>query len=129
MLEIGIKNKETIMVTEENTAKKLGSGLLPVFATPAMVALMESTASNSILKELAENEGTVGISLNVQHVSATPIGMSVYCESELIEIDKKRLVFKVEAYDEAGLIGTGTHERFIINNEKFMSKAEGKKEL
>lgn len=127
MLEIGIKNKETIMVTEENTAEKLGSGLLPVFATPAMVSLMESTASNSVLKELPENEGTVGISLNVQHVSATPVGMSVYCESELIEIDKKRLVFKVEAYDEAGLIGKGIHERFIINNEKFMSKAEGKK--
>lgn len=127
MLKVGIKNKETIMVTEENTAKKLGSGLLPVFATPAMIALMESAASNSVLKELDENEGTVGISLNVQHVSATPIGMSVYCESELIEIDRKRLVFKVEAYDESGLIGKGIHERFIINNEKFMSKAEDKK--
>lgn len=129
MLEIGIKNKETIMVTEENTARKLGSGLLPVFATPAMVALMESTASNSVLNALGEEEGTVGISLNVQHVSATPVGMSVYCESELIEIDKKRLVFKVEVYDEAGLIGEGTHERFIINNEKFMSKAAAKKNL
>lgn len=127
MLTIGIKNKETITVTEENTAKKLGSGLLPVFATPAMVALMESTASNSVLAELAENEGTVGISLNVKHISATPVGMSVYCISELVEIDKKRLVFEVEAYDETGLIGQGTHERFIIDNEKFMAKAEGKK--
>ena len=127
MLTIGIKNKETITVTEENTAKKLGSGLLPVFATPAMVALMESTATNSVLAELAENEGTVGISLNVKHISATPVGMSVYCISELVEIDKKRLVFEVEAYDETGLIGQGTHERFIIDNEKFMAKAEGKK--
>lgn len=127
-MEIGIKGSKTITVTEEMTAEKIGSGMLPVYASPCMMAEMENVASLSVQKELEEGNGTVGIKMNVNHVSATPVGMQVRIETELTEIDRKRLVFKVEAYDEAGLIGQGLHERFIIQNEKFLAKAESKLE-
>ena len=118
--------ESTMMVTEDKTAKAMGSGDLPVLATPAMIALMEKTACESVAPYLEEGSGTVGTELNVKHVAATPIGMQVTCETELVEVDGRRLVFHVKASDEAGLIGEGTHERFIINNEKFQSKANGK---
>lgn len=126
MLEVGIKGKDTVQVVYENTAVAVGSGVLGVFATPMMIALMEKTACNSVIPYLDEGDGSVGTELNVKHVAATPIGMTVTCESELIEVDGRRLVFKVEAYDEVGLIGKGTHERFIVNNEKFQSKTDNK---
>lgn len=126
-MEAGIKGKQTIVVTSDKTAEVMGSGTLPVYATPAMIALMEKTASESVAGELEEGQGTVGTLLQVKHVAATPVGMEVTCESELVEVDRKRLVFSVKAYDAAGLIGEGTHERFLIDNEKFMAKAEGKK--
>ena len=100
--------------------------MLEVFATPMMIALMEKTACESVAPYLEKGSGTVGTELNVKHVAATPIGMQVTCETELVEVDGRRLVFHVKASDEAGLIGEGTHERFIINNEKFQSKANGK---
>lgn len=127
MLTVGIKGKDSVIVTENNTAKSVGSGMLAVFATPAMAALMEKTASESVAAYLADGEGTVGISLNIHHLAATPIGMTVTCESELVEIDRKRLVFTLKVSDGVDVIGDGTHERFIINNEKFMLKAESKK--
>ena len=127
MLTVGIKGKQTVEVVQENTAMSVGSGLLPVFATPAMAALMEKTASESIAPFLEEGNGSVGISLNIRHLAATPIGMTVECESELVEIDRKRLVFTLKVTDGVDVIGDGTHERFIINNEKFMAKAESKK--
>lgn len=126
MLEAGIKGKDTVTVVYENTATAVGSGVLEVFATPMMIALMEKTACNSVIPYLDEGDGTVGTELNVKHVAATPIGMTVTCESELIEVDGRRLVFNVEAYDEVGLIGKGTHERFIVNNEKFQFKTNNK---
>lgn len=126
-MEAGITGTQTIVVTEDKTAKVMGSGLLPVYATPAMIALMENTASSSVQKALEEGQGTVGTLINVKHVSATPVGMEVTCETKLVEVDRKRLVFEVKAYDAAGIIGEGIHERFIIDNEKFMEKAEGKK--
>lgn len=128
MLEAGIKGREEVMVTEENSAASVGSGLLPVFATPAMVALMEKTSWKSVAPYLNDGEGTVGTSLTISHSSATPLGMKVWCESELTEVDRRRLVFHVTCYDEAGVIGEGTHERFIIANEKFLAKAEQKKD-
>lgn len=127
MLQIGIKNKLTVSVTEENTAKALGSGMLDVFATPAMIALMEKTACESVQPFLEEGNGTVGTYLDVKHLASTPIGVDVTCESELIEIDRRRLVFSVTVRDEKELIGCGRHERFIINNDKFMQKSEQKK--
>ena len=91
MLNVGIKGTESVLVTEENTAASVGSGMLAVFATPAMAALMEKTAALSVQNELGEGEGTVGISLNIRHLAATPVGLTVTCESELIEIDRKRM--------------------------------------
>ena len=126
-MEAGITGKQTITVTEENTAQAMGSGTLPVFATPAMIALMENTASKSVEAKLDEGAGTVGTLINVKHVAATPVGMEVTCETKLVEVDRKRLVFEVKAYDAAGVIGEGTHERFIIDNERFLAKAEAKK--
>ena len=125
-LEAGITAKQTITVTEQMTAKVLGSGKLDVYATPSMIALMENTASNSVEECLEEGQGTVGTLINVKHTSATPVGMEVTCETTLTEVDRKRLVFEVKAYDAAGLIGEGVHERFIIDNARFMEKAGNK---
>lgn len=126
-MELGIKGLAETVVTNANTAKAAGSGTLDVFATPCMVALMEEAALHSVAPYLAEGEGTVGTKLCVSHDAATPLGMNVRAESELVEIDRRRLVFNVSAYDECGLIGKGTHERFIINGEKFLAKANAKK--
>ena len=123
-MEAGITGKQTITVTEEKTAQAMGSGTLPV---SAMIALMENTASKSVEAKLDEGAGTVGTLINVKHVAATPVGMEVTCETKLVEVDRKRLVFEVKAYDAAGVIGEGTHERFIIDNERFLAKAEAKK--
>lgn len=126
MLEAGIKGEQSVEVVYENTATAVGSGVLEVFGTPCMIALMEKTASESVAPYLEEGNGSVGTMLNIRHVSATPIGMRVRCESELTEVDGRRLVFEVKAYDEVGLIGEGQHERFIVNNEKFQSKTNSK---
>lgn len=126
MLEAGIKGTKEIMVTNENTAKTMDSGTLDVFATPAMIALMENTAYESVAAELEEGSGTVGTALNVKHVAATPVGMKVTCETELIKVDGRALTFSVKAFDEKGLIGEGEHERFIVFNEKFQAKADAK---
>ena len=128
MLEVGIKGRKEIVVTKEKTAKSMCSGALDVFATPAMIALMENTAFESVANLLDPGCGTVGTALNVKHVSATPVGMKVTCETELIKVDGRALTFSVKAYDEAGLIGEGEHERFIIYNEKFQAKADAKLE-
>lgn len=126
MLTAGIKGEQRTEVVYENTATAVGSGVLKVFATPCMLALMEKTACDSLIPYLEEGCGSVGTEVNIRHVAATPIGMTVRCESELLEVDGRRLVFSVKAYDEAGLIGEGTHERFVVNNEKFQSRADGK---
>jgi predicted thioesterase len=126
MLETGIKGKKEITVTQDKTAKAMGSGALNVYATPAMIALMENTAFESVAPYLEPGSGTVGTALNVKHVSATPVGMKVTCETELVKVDGRALTFSVKAYDEAGLIGEGEHERFIIYEEKFQAKADAK---
>ncbi len=126
MIQTGIKGRREQTVSPEMSAARIGSGLVEVFATPMMVALIEQTCLESVLPQLEEGQGTVGTLVNVSHVSATPVGMRVWCESELVEVDRRRLVFKVKAYDECGLIGEGTHERFIIDNAKFMEKIKNK---
>ena len=126
MLKAGIKGNRTVMVTESTTAKTMGSGELNVYATPAMIALMEETAYKSVAGELEEGMGSVGTKMDVQHVSASPVGMKITCETELTEVDGRRLVFAVRAKDEKGLIGEGIHERFIIENAKFQAKTDGK---
>ena len=126
MLKEGVKGTQEIMVTEENTAKVMGSGALDVFATPAMIALMEKRAWVSVAPYLEEGQSTVGTLVNIKHLSASPVGMTITCKTELVDIDRRRLVFHVECYDTAGLIGEGDHERFIIDEAKFMAKTDGK---
>ena len=126
MLKEGIKGTNEIIVTKELSAQNVGSGLLPVYATPSMIALMENTAFESVAQYLEEGCGTVVTSLNVKHVAATPIGMKVTCETELVKVEGRALTFEVKAYDECGLIGEGTHERFIITEEKFLAKTNDK---
>ena len=126
MLQPGIKAKKSLTVTDANTAKTMGSGTLDVFATPALVALIEQTAYTSIESELEPGWGSVGTSLNIQHLSATPVGMTVTATTELVEVDRRRLMFHAEVYDEKGLVGKGTHERFLVENEKFQAKADAK---
>ena len=125
-MQTGLTNTVTLTVTNKESAKTHGSGTLDVFATPAMIALMEHTAMDSVCEYLAEDEATVGTEINVKHLSATPIGCTVTCQSELVEIDGRKLTFKVTASDNKGLIGEGTHSRFIIKKEKFLAKASEK---
>lgn len=126
MLEPGLKGRQESVVTEDLLANNIGSGLVKVYATAMMIALIEKAAVYSVEPYLEEGQGTVGTHVNVSHCSATPLGMKVWAETELIEIDRRKLVFKVAAYDERGLIGEGLHERFIIDNERFQAKADSK---
>ena len=125
-LKTGIKNHGELTVTKEMTADAWGSGGQPVFATPAMIALMENTAWKSVEPFMKEGQTTVGTHIDVKHLSASPLGARITCESELIEIDRRKLVFSVSASDDAGPIGGGTHERFIIDTDKFMAGTEAK---
>ena len=126
-LEKGIKGSSSCTVTLNDTAKALGSGGLDVLSTPKLIALMENAALVSVRPYLEEGMDTVGTKLDVAHVAATPVGMTVRAEAELIEIDRRRLVFSVKAWDEVELVGEGTHERFIVDMEKFTAKCEAKK--
>lgn len=126
MLTIGLKGHLEQTVTEEVTADRIGSGLVKVFATPMMIALIEQTCNESVVPYLDEGQGTVGTHVDVSHCAATPVGMRVWCDSELVEVDRRRLVFDVKAYDECGLIGEGRHERFIIDSAKFQTKIDAK---
>lgn len=121
-LKTGIKGYKEMTVVHEATAARYGSGLVEVFATPAMIALMEGTCQFSIQPLLPEGYITVGTEVNIKHLRATPKDKKVWCESELIEVDRRKLTFKVEAWDEQGRIGTGTHGRFIVHGETFMGK-------
>lgn len=127
MIQKGIKGHIEQTVTDELCADRIGSGLVKVFATPMMIALIERTCNESVTPLLAPGQGTVGTRINVSHCAATPVGMRVWCDSELVEVDRRRLVFSVRAYDQCGLIGEGTHERFIIDSDRFQQKADEKK--
>ena len=124
-ISVGAVGTASAVVTPENTAAAVGSGALPVFATPYMIALMENAACNAIADGLEEGQSSVGTKLDVSHDAATPVGMHVTARAELVEV--RRLVFRVTAEDDAGPIGQGTHERFLIMADKFLAKAEAKK--
>lgn len=126
MIEIGIKGHQETTVTAADVASSVGSGTLQVFATPIMVALMEKAAFLSIEPFLERGQSSVGTRINIEHVRSTAMGKKVWAESEVIAVDRRKLSFKVAAYDEKGLIGQGEHERFIIDIEKFLSKVESK---
>lgn len=116
----------TVRVVESNTAMAVGSGLLPVYSTPSMIALLEMAACNAISDQLEEGSTSVGTLLNIKHLAATPIGMNVTATATLTEVDGRRLVFDIKVHDEVSLIGEGTHERFIVFSEKFLAKTNAK---
>lgn len=126
MLEVGITHSEALMVTDENTALALGSGTVRVFATPAMINMIEFTSSKAVAGELDTGQTTVGTELHVSHVAPTPIGMEVRCTSKLVKVDGRALSFEVEVVDDTGVVGRGTHDRFIVDQAKFESKANAK---
>ena len=128
-IEIGSKGRAETAVTPDNTARAAGSGLVPVFATPWMVALMENAAVQAVQGALSPEEGTVGTRLDVTHDAATPIGMRVWAEAELTAAEGRKLTFAVAAYDETGKIGGGTHERFVIRTDKFLARTQAKWKL
>ena len=121
-LEVGLTGEATTTVVYENTAAHVGAGGVEVFATPMMIALMENAAWRAVANGLEEGYVTVGTLVNVRHLAATPLGQKVRATAELVEIDRRRLVFKVEAYDEQQKIGEGFHERFIVHLDRFLKK-------
>lgn len=120
--KIGTENELEILVTPKDTALAYGSGMVEVFATPALIALLEKTALELAMPFLEEGKNTVGTEINVKHIKATPLGKRVQSHARLIEANGPRLIFEVEAYDEDGLIGKGTHHRYVIDEVEFMSK-------
>lgn len=123
---MGLTGEASVPVDGSNTAKTMGSGELEVFATPSMIALMEKAATNALKELMPAGSTSVGTMINVKHSAATPMGTKVIAKAVLTEVDGKRLVFTVEAFDEKEKIGEGRHERFIINIDRFMAKTNGK---
>lgn len=125
-ITIGMRGEVFTTAEREDTAQEVGSGDLLVYSTPCMVALMEGAACEAIAEALAENQTTVGIALNIEHISATPVGLDVRAEAEVTAVEGKVITFSVKAFDEAGEIGRGTHKRVIVNSQKFLEKAYNK---
>ena len=125
-ITIGMKGEAATLVEREDTAAEVGSGSLLVYATPCMVALMEGAACEAIAQGLNENEASVGISLDIAHLSATPVGLEVRAEAEVTAVEGKIITFALTAYDEAGKIGEGTHKRCIVNSQKFLDRTYSK---
>ena len=125
-LVIGMTAECTAVVTEKNTAAAVGSGSLDVYATPAMVALMEQAAAELVDKALDKEWTSVGTSLQIEHIAPTPLGMRVKARVRLTEVEGRRLSFSVEAFDEQEQIGRGQHQRVIVRRSSFMQKAAGK---
>lgn len=127
-LKIGMKMQAEETVTERNTALALGSGSLAVYGTPAMSCLMERAAAELAEKYLPEGWTSVGISLQIQHKAPTPTGMLVRAEAEITGVDGRKITYEVRAFDAQGEIGSGNHERFIVEGKKFQEKADGKRQ-
>ena len=129
-IESGLVNETTITVTPDMTAEASNvEGMAPVLATPRLISYLERTAHLAVWPLLEAGQSTVGVLVNVRHLAATPVGMTVRFRAELVEVDRRRLVFKVEAWDEIEKIGEGTHERFIIDLQRFQGGIEKKKQL
>ena len=125
-ITVGMKGEVSTLVEREDTAKEVGSGDLLVYATPCMVALMEGAACEAIADALPDTQTTVGIALNIEHISATPVGLEVRAEAVVTAVEGKVITFEVSAFDEAGEIGRGTHKRVIVSSQKFLEKAYNK---
>ena len=122
MLEVGLKYQSRVVVSEDNTALKLGSGDMEVFATPAMIALMENAAMNAVASHLDAGTTTVGTMMKSSHIKASALGANITAEAELVAVEGRRLSFTVKAWDDKGAIGEGEHERFVVDRERFLSK-------
>lgn len=127
ILHPGITGTASIVVTADKTALALGSGNVNVFSTPAMIALLEGAAVEALRSYLLDGQTSVGTTVNIKHVAATPVGMMVTATAKLKEVDGRRLVFEVSASDEVELIGEGIHERFIVDRERFESRVDNKR--
>ena len=125
-ITVGMKGEVSTFVEREDTAKEVGSGDLLVYATPCMVALMEGAACEAIAEALGDTQTTVGTALNIEHIAATPVGLDVRAEATVTAVEGKVITFEVNAYDEAGQIGKGTHKRVIVNSQKFLEKTYDK---
>lgn len=125
-ITIGMKGDATTLVEREDTAYEVGSGSLLVYATPCMVALMEGAACNAIAAALPDDKTSVGIELSIKHLSATPVGLEVTATAEVTEVEGSVVTFRIEAHDEAGLIGEGTHKRAVISTQRFLDKTYSK---
>ena len=123
---VGMKGAVSTLAEREDTAKEVGSGDLLVYATPCMVALMEGAACEAIAEALGENQTTVGTALNIEHISATPVGLEVRAEAEVTAVEGKVITFQVKAFDEAGEIGRGTHQRVLVNSQKLLERVYNK---
>lgn len=127
-MEFNLKEGNSIVkelkVTENETAVKMGSGDLEVYATPAMIALMENTAKNLVINGLPQGYTTVGIDINVKHVKSSPVGANIKCKATLVKVDRKKLFFDLEATDDKGTIGKGSHIRYIVNIDDFMKNTK-----
>lgn len=121
-IKVGLKGKQELTVSENDTAKKYGSGLVEVFATPAMVAFMELTALKSIESLLPESMTSVGTEVNMKHLRASAIGHFLRCESNIIEVKGRKITFELTVWDDVILVGHGTHVRHIVELEKFMAQ-------
>ena len=126
MIQVGCKGHAALRVTTENTAEAMGSGELPVLATPAVAALVEKTCWQTIAPELDLGLTTVGTSLQLAHTAPTPIGMVVQCDCEVVEVTDRKIRFSFRVYDEVTDVARGEHERFIVDSERFLHKAESK---
>lgn len=125
-ITVGMKGEAFTLVEREDTAKEVGSGSLLVYATPCMVALMEGAACEAIEEAMDDSKTTVGTELNIQHLSATPVGLEVRAEAVVTAVEGKTITFQIAAFDEAGQIGKGTHKRVIVPTQKFLEKAYNK---
>ncbi|MBZ4664431.1 MAG: thioesterase [Caloramator sp.] len=125
-IKVGKKHIVERISESKDSATNYASGGVDVYSTPAMVGLMECAAKECLDEFLEEGYSTVGISLNIKHLAATPIGMKVRAEAEIVAVDGKKIIFKVEAFDEVEKIGEGTHERFIVEMNKFLNKVNSK---
>lgn len=121
-MEIGLSFTATTVVSAANTAATLGSGDMDVFATPAMVALMENAAMNCVSNHLEAGQTTVGSEIHTSHIKPSALGATISATATLSAIDGRKLTFTVTARDEQGVIGEGTHTRFVVDRERFLSK-------
>lgn len=121
-VSVGLRGEAAVTVDQHNTALAMGSGNVPAFATPALVALVERAAVNALRRHLDEGDDSVGVAVNIRHLAPTPVGKRVRAEAEVTAVEGRRVTFVVRAFDATDKVGEGTHQRVIVNREDFMWK-------